>query len=239
MQASQFLTLWFVVLSGIVAAGAIAVVHFAFERPATTVRAAIVVASYLAVTALLGWTGALRFDTTPPTMLLLIAATVVASIWLAASRFGGALAAAAPLAVLVGFQAFRFPLELLLHRAAIEGVMPEQMSYSGWNFDIVTGASAFVVALVLTKMKPSRARVALAGMWNVMGLGLLINIVTIALLSTPTPIRVFHNEPPNDWIARFPFVWLPELFVALALVGHLLIFRRLRAESRSTTEDTE
>jgi hypothetical protein len=231
MQASQFLIVWFIVLSGIVAVGAIAVVHFALERPGTTVRAAIVLACHLGVTALLAWAGALRFDTTPPTMLVLIAVTVAASVWLAFSQFGGELASAAPLAVLVGFQAFRFPLELLLHRAAVEGVMPVQMSYSGWNFDIVTGSSAFVVALALTKIRSPRARLALAAMWNVMGIVLLTIIVTVALLSTPTPIRVFHNEPPNDWIARFPFVWLPELFVALALLGHLLIFRRLRAET--------
>ena len=231
MQASTFLTAWFVVLSAIVAAGAVAVVHIALGRPATTIRTAVVVAAHLAATALLAWGGALRFDTTPPTMFVLIAATLAASVWLALSRFGGELARAAPLALLVGFQAFRLPLELLLHRAADEGVMPVQMSYSGWNFDIVTGSSAILVALLLTKIESARARVALAGAWNVVGIVLLAVIVTVAMLSTPTPIRVFHNEPPNDWIARFPFVWLPELFVALALVGHLLIFRRLRAEA--------
>jgi hypothetical protein len=63
-----------------------------------------------------------------------------------------------------------------------------------------------------------------------MGCVLLTVVVTVAILSTPTPIRMFHNEPANVWITWFPFVWLPCLFVALALVGHILIFRRLRAE---------
>jgi hypothetical protein len=36
-----------------------------------------------------------------------------------------------PLAALVGYQGFRVVVELLLHRAYVEGLMPVQMSYSG------------------------------------------------------------------------------------------------------------
>jgi hypothetical protein len=231
MGASQSLTLAFVGLSVVVAAAAVLVVHVALRDAATTLRAAVVVAAHLAVTGLLAAAGALRYDTVPPTMFALIAVTLVASAWLALSRFGERLATATPLALLVGFQAFRLPLELVMHRAAEEGVMPVQMSYSGWNFDIVTGSTAIAVALALVLfVRSPRARRALAGAWNVMGCVLLTVVVTVAILSTPTPIRMFHNEPANVWITWFPFVWLPCLFVALALVGHILIFRRLRAE---------
>jgi hypothetical protein len=43
---------------------------------------------------------------------------------------------------LVGFQAFPLPLELLMHQAALEGTTPPQMTYTGSNFDIVSGATA-------------------------------------------------------------------------------------------------
>ncbi len=61
-----------------------------------------------------------------------------------------------------------------------------------------------------------------------MGLALLVNIVAIADLATPVPFRVFTEGPPNLLPGTFPYVWLPTVLVQLALVGHLLLFRRLR-----------
>jgi hypothetical protein len=72
---------------------------------------------------------------------------------------------------------------------------------------------------------------ALARVWNAGGTLLLVNILTIAVLSTPTPVRVFHNEPANEWIAHAPWVWLPTVFVVAAIIGHVLVFRRLRYEA--------
>ena len=107
--------------------------------------------------------------------------------------------------------------------------MPVQMSYSGFNFDILTGLSAIGVALYLVK-RPHALGV--VRVWNVAGIVLLANVLTIAVLSTPTPIRVFHNEPANEWIAHAPWVWLPAVFVVAAIIGHVIVFRRLRYESR-------
>jgi hypothetical protein len=64
-------------------------------------------------------------------------------------------------------------------------------------------------------------------LWNLVGLGLLINIVIIAILSTPVSFRVFLNEPANTFITHAPYVWLPVFLVQAALCGHLLVFRRL------------
>jgi hypothetical protein len=33
------------------------------------------------------------------------------------------------------------------------------------------------------------------------------------------------------WITQAPFVWLPMVMVMAAIVGHIVILRRLRAES--------
>lgn len=46
----------------------------------------------------------------------------------ALSSFGGRLAASVPLAALVGFQAFRLPLELVLHSWATQGTIPGTMT---------------------------------------------------------------------------------------------------------------
>jgi hypothetical protein len=66
--------------------------------------------------------------------------------------------------------------------------------------------------------------------WNWMGALLLLNVVTITWLSTPTPMRVFMNEPANIWITQAPFVWLPTVLVLAAFAGHIVVHRRLKAE---------
>jgi hypothetical protein len=105
--------------------------------------------------------------------------------------------------------------------------MPVQMSYRGLNYDIVTGITAIVAALLLAT---GRAGIATARAWNAVGTLLLVNIIAIALLSAPTPWRMFRQEPANDWITTAPYVWLPSVLVAFAIGGHIVILRRLRAE---------
>jgi hypothetical protein len=39
----------------------------------------------------------------------------------------------------------------------------------------------------------------------------------------------FLDDPPNRLPSLFPYVWLPAFLVQVALAGHVLVFRRLRA----------
>jgi hypothetical protein len=61
----------------------------------------------------------------------------------------------------------------------------------------------------------------------VAGLALLINVVTIAIVSTPR-FAYFGADRLNVWVTYPPFVWLPAVMVVAALAGHLLILRALR-----------
>jgi hypothetical protein len=142
---------------------------------------------------------------------------------LAFSPLGTQLAAHLPLWLLVAVQGFRLPLELAMHGMYERGVMPVQMSYSGRNFDIVTGATALVVAAIVWFGRGGRALVAA---WNILGLALLVNVVTVAILGTPR-FQYFGPDHLNVWVMRPPFVWLPAVMVLAALAGHLLVFRAL------------
>src|SRR5436189_87673 len=126
-----------------------------------------------------------------------------------------ALVVGLPVAVLVGSQVFRFPLELLMHRAYTEGVMPVQMSYSGRNLDILSGVSAGLLGLALARGPVPRW---LVTAWNLGGLALLVNIVTVAVISTPL-FRWFGDDKLNTWVTYPPFVWLPAVMVTAALIG--------------------
>jgi hypothetical protein len=139
------------------------------------------------------------------------------------SPLGTLLARGLPLWALVGFQVFRLPLELLMHQAYLEGVMPVQMSYSGRNYDIVSGIAAGALGLWLYYRPGPRWIVAA---WNLMGFSLLVNIVAIAVLSTPL-FAAFGSEHLNTFVTYPPFVWLPAVLVVAALMGHILVWRHL------------
>jgi hypothetical protein len=233
MLAAAFVALALVV-AGAFVAGVWRAWRGADATRARAGRAALVAAAvsavWLALTAGVAAAGVLSFTTTPPTMMVLLVAMLALAIGLGASRVGERLALALPLAALVGFHAFRLPLELMLHRAYEIELMPVQMSYAGLNFDIVTGITAVVVAALLAVR---RMPLFLVGLWNALGFVLLANIVIISILSAPLPFRVFWNEPANVWVTRAPWVWLPSVMVLAALLGHIVVFRRLRAERRA------
>jgi hypothetical protein len=182
-------------------------------------------AVWMAVTWWAAASGALRqWDATPPPLVILVGAIVVLGGAMAFTGYGARLVRGLPLWTLVAVQAFRLPLELAMHVQYERGVMPEQMSYSGRNFDIVTGATAIVVAWLAATGRAGRG--VIIG-WNVLGFGLLVNIVVVAILSTPL-FRYFGDDRLNVWVTEPPFVWLPAVMVLAALAGHLLIFRALR-----------
>jgi hypothetical protein len=187
-------------------------------------------AVWMTAWALVARTGALlRFDHRPPPMMLMMAAAGAAAIAIGASPLGSRLARL-PLVALVGFQAFRLPLELVMDRAARAGAMPLQMSFEGWNFDVVTGATALVVAALLLVGRAPRWLVVA---WNVLGVVLLANILAIAVASTPV-FHAFGTAPGavNTWVGVAPFVWLPTVFVACAIAGHIVLTRRLLADAQ-------
>jgi hypothetical protein len=181
-------------------------------------------ATWMSVTWVVAASGAFRqWNQLPPPFALLVLAIVLLGARLAFSGLGRGIATHVPLWALVGVQAFRLPLELAMHQLADRGIMPAQMSYSGLNFDIVTGATAIVVA-VLVATRRAGGRLVMA--WNLLGLALLINIVTVAILSTPR-FAYFGQDRLNVFVTYPPFVWLPAVMVLAAFAGHLLIFRAL------------
>jgi hypothetical protein len=194
---------------------------------------AIIAIAWMAITWFVAARGTLRmWDATPPPLGILFIAILVLAARIAFGSYGRRLVDGLPLWTLVAVQSFRFPLETAMHALYEQGIMPAQMSYSGRNFDIVTGITALVVALLVRRGHGGRVLVAA---WNVMGFALLLNIVSIALASTPR-FRYFGDEQLNTFVADPPFVWLPSVMVLTAFAGHLLVFRALvrRAPVRPT-----
>lgn len=166
-----------------------------------------------------------QFERRPPPMLFVFLIVITLGLRLGFTGVGNRFIRGLSLPVLVGLQSFRFPLELIMHRAAMDGVMPVQMSYSGLNFDILTGITAIPVCILLALGRMPRWGVWL---WNICGIILLAGIIAIAAAASPM-VRAFGDDPSqvNTWVAYFPFIWLPAVLVVAAIFGHVVITRKL------------
>jgi hypothetical protein len=227
-HASLFVTLGIAALALLVLSLIGWMIQRATREARVTRRFMLGAAAWLIFSAALALSGFLaRVDLAPLPMLPIFLPTLGLPLALGLSPLGKALAERTPLAWLVGFHAFRLPLELVMHQAAREGVMPTQMTFTGAsaNFDIVTGGTALLLAVWL-----ARARVphGLVLAFNLLGSLLLATIVSVAVASLPR-WHAFGTEPEhlNTWVSYFPFVWLPAVLVSAALLGHVLLWRRL------------
>lgn len=191
----------------------------------TVLAAAPAMAMWLGGTAALSASGIMGQDGFA--VLLLVAPSLVAAVVLAASPTGRILARL-PVAALVGFQAFRLPLELVLHRWYELGTVPVQLTWEGENLDVVTGVAALFLMVVGARWRLSRAVVWL---FQIVGVGLLLNVIRVAFGSAPTAFRIY--EEPVLLPFHVPFSWIVSVCVAGALAGHLVLFRWLLSPAQS------
>ena len=165
------------------------------------------------------------FDPFPRPLPVFFISVLVVVLW--AVKGGGRQLTDLPVVWLIGFQSFRILVELAIHEAVAQGIAPPQMTWTGMNWDVLVGLSAIPLALLSSRL-PKWALMT----WNALSLGLLINVVVVAALSMPTPFQ--QITPDNDWIGAFPYIWLPQVLVTSAMLGHLLLFLKLRSSEPPT-----
>lgn len=119
----------------------------------------------------------------------------------------------------------RIPVEIVLYWFFLSNMLPELMTFSGRNFDILAGITAPLV-YYLVFIRRIMGRKGLLG-WNIICLALLLNIIGNAILSTPIPIQQFAFDQPNIAILHFPLVWLPTFVVPIVLFSHFVAIYRL------------
>jgi len=102
------------------------------------------------------------------------------------------------------------------------------MTFEGRNLDILIGLTAPIAAFIVYRTRS----VAFGLIWNILGFASILNIATIAVLSMPTPIRYFMNDPPNTLLAHFPYIYLPAVLVPAGYIAHILSIRQLLQRRR-------
>lgn len=175
------------------------------------------------------------FDSLPPRFLLGVLPAMASVVFLVSFRPTRVWLTALPESWVIGFQAFRVPVELVLFALAHHAIVPNAMTFEGRNFDILTGLTAPLVAYFgfVRGRWPRWAIVA----WNAMGLFLLANVVRIAVLAAPGPLRQLTDDAPNLVPSLFPYIWLPYFLVPLALLGHLVSLAQVIRSAKAAASE--
>ena len=134
-----------------------------------------------------------------------------------------------PLTTLTLLHVVRIPVELVLLWLFQNGQVPIVMTFEGWNFDILSGITAPIVFFLA--FRNGSINRPLLIIWNLVALGLLINIVTIAVLSFRSPFQQLAFDQPNVGVTYLPFIWLPALIVPIVLFAHLAALYKLLRSS--------
>lgn len=173
-------------------------------------------AAWMGLQALLGSIGFYATVATPPRFPLLVMPMLVAFAVLLGHPRSRAVLLQTPVSLLLWVHVVRIPVEIVLYWLAHHGAVPPVMTFEGTNFDILSG----LTALAMLRWGQHH-RTALL-IWNFVCLGLLLNIVTTAILAAPSPFQQLAFDQPNIAIAFFPYGWLPSVVVPAVLLAHLV-----------------
>lgn len=164
-------------------------------------------------------------DTVPPRFLLLVGPPVLLILILFFTHRGKEFIDKLDQRYLTLLHIVRIPVEIVLFWLFVHKVIPELMTFEGRNFDILSGITAPLVYYFGFVKKTLNKTILIV--WNLVCLGLLLNIVINAILSVPTPFQKFAFDQPNIGVLYFPFNWLPACIVPLVLFSHLAALRQL------------
>lgn len=163
----------------------------------------------------------------PPKLILAILPPLLAIVFLFTTKKGKRFIDSLPLQTLTWLNTIRVPVEIGLYFLCIHKTIPQLMTFEGRNFDIISGITAPLMAWFgFVKRKIPRNVILI---WNILCLILVINIVTLGILSAPTRFQQFAFEQPNIAVLYFPFNWIPAFIVPIVIFTHLVSIRQLTA----------
>jgi hypothetical protein len=177
----------------------------------------LIVVLWIAAQSMLGINGFYKINTTPPRFMLLTMPPVlfllIALLLPKGRRFMDGL----NLKVITIFHTIRIPVEIVLYWLLLYKAVPQVMTFEGRNFDVLSGLSApFVWYFGLVKGRLSKTFLLI---WNLVAMCLLLNVVTIAVLSVVGKQQI--------GLIYFPFLLLPSCLVPLVLLSHVSAIRQL------------
>ncbi len=172
----------------------------------------------------------LDYSFKPPKLLLFVGAftlIILSSFFFKSSR---KVLKAMPITSLTYLHIIRVPVEIVLWWLFLQGMVPEDMTFEGMNYDMLSGITAPFAALFLVGQK-TRSRIG-AVIWNLAAIGLLINVVARAIMATPYFFDSNRFDLPNLAVMYSPYIWLPAFIVPIVLMAHLISLYQLFTEEK-------
>jgi hypothetical protein len=114
--------------------------------------------------------------------------------------------------------------ELNLYCLFLYKQVPIQMTFEAGNLDILVGITAPLIWWAYSRGKVGRTGLLV---WNSLSLLSVLNAFTRAILSAPFRFQRFGFDQPTVAVLHFPFVLLPAFIVPVAILCHLVVFRKL------------
>lgn len=203
-----------------------AISHSALERKNLTLWISIFLLSgWVFTISLLAIDGFFEDYSFPPRLMFFLAGPIILTVLLFVNPKSRAFLGAMPLTTLHYIHIIRVPVEVVLWWLSVWLLVPKEMTFEGANLDIVSGISAPFAAVFMVR---SRSKNNLGGIaWNLLSLGLLINIVVRAISLSPYFFTPENNEVGNTGIFYFPYILLPAFVVPVILFAHLVSLYQL------------
>jgi len=128
---------------------------------------------------------------------------------------------------LIYYQAFRVLVESLFVYSIAKNIVHENMTIAGYNYDMVFGASAIVVGLLVFQFKAVPKKFVLA--WNY--LGLCVIAVIIFIVNSTIYLPELYGADMAPWPADFglyPYIVVAGFLMPSAVFVHVLSIVQLR-----------
>lgn len=191
------------------------------------VRVVVLLVGWLGYVSVLSLLGVLKVGGLPPRIPLLLILPVFGftAYFFASGRFKGIIAAVPP-AWVVYTQSFRILVELLLLGLYLNGILPRAATFEGYNYDIVAGLTAPLVAWAGI----SRGLLPRVGLllWNIAGCCTLAIIVFVAITHAYFPAMWPGSHLSIADFGSFPYTLLAGFLMPLAVFLHVLSIVQVR-----------
>lgn len=180
--------------------------------------------AFVSIAAQWGWTR----EFFPASLPLIFVPTTLFVIFFAKSEVGRTLAEI-PEKKLILASSFRLPLELVLHSWVQTNTIPETMTWTGSNFDILPGLMALLVLLSFFN------RPWFHWIFFLCSSILLLNVMRVVLMSANLPFS-WPLENPLQLIFEWPYCLIAVVLVPWAFQLNIALARRLLKRRNATID---
>lgn len=184
------------------------------------------IGAWIALVIAIALSGALRAS--PMLLPIFFALPLIVAGLAATSAAGRSALMGIPMPTVVALNAWRV-LGIFMLIAALDGHMSGPFPYSAGIGDIITGLFALPVARIAAQ-NPRDVRVL---QWNIFGALDLIVAVALGITTANGPLQLIHVGVGSTAMTTLPWAFIPVVLVPTFLIGHALVFARLRAEAAS------